>query len=82
MVFLKEKGVATGIYYPIPLHRHSAFREYVLKRQTMKNSEWLSERVLSLPMSPYMTSKQVEYVCNALFEALGSMQDDRSHAKL
>lgn len=49
---LKERGVPTVIYYPNPLHRSPAFAGRADCLGELEHSEWLAERVLSLPMGP------------------------------
>jgi dTDP-4-amino-4,6-dideoxygalactose transaminase/predicted dehydrogenase len=66
----QSAGIATGVYYAKPLHRHRAFREYVLHGQKLENAQWLAERVLSLPLSPYMSQDMVGRVCEVLLGAL------------
>jgi UDP-2-acetamido-2-deoxy-ribo-hexuluronate aminotransferase len=78
MELLRLQGISTGIYYSVPLHKHQAFRDYLLPTQEMKNSEWLADRVLSLPMGPYMGESEVSFVCTVLKEALLSI----NHPKL
>ncbi|KAF2841207.1 pleiotropic regulatory protein DegT/DnrJ/EryC1/StrS [Patellaria atrata CBS 101060] len=67
---LELKGISTGIYYPKPLHRHLAFEKYTVEGQILANSDWLAERILSLPMNPYLKSEQVQYICDSFLEAL------------
>ena len=51
---LKAAGVPTAIYYPRPLNRQTAYRDYPSAPAGLPVSEALSERVLSLPMHPYL----------------------------
>jgi dTDP-4-amino-4,6-dideoxygalactose transaminase len=67
---LKTDGVPTAIYYPQPLHRMRAFAPYA-PAGGLPEAERLSGRVLSLPMHPYMTDEQAEYVCDRLAAARG-----------
>ena len=65
---LKADGVPTAIYYSQPLPQMAAFRTYA-EGQAFPESERLAGRVLSLPMHPYLTDDQAEYVCERLIEA-------------
>jgi dTDP-4-amino-4,6-dideoxygalactose transaminase len=67
---LKADGIPTAIYYPQPLHRMRAFQAYA-PEGGLPEAERLSARVLSLPMHPYMTEAQAEYVADRLVAALG-----------
>lgn len=60
--FLQKKGIETKINYPIPLHKQEASRTINFKKKSLKNTEQLSEKILSLPIYYEMTDKQVEYV--------------------
>lgn len=50
----KEGGVPTVIYYPVPLHRQKAYGGYPSDPAGLSVSDDLSERVISLPMHPYL----------------------------
>lgn len=65
-LFLKEKGVITGLHYPIPLHLQEAYQDLGYKRGDFPKAEASSERILSLPMYPELTEEQISYVCNCL----------------
>lgn len=63
--FLKEKNVETLIHYPIAIQKQKCFEEdFGLK--PLELTEKLSEMVLSLPISPVMNFKEVDYVINAV----------------
>ncbi|HOK38248.1 MAG: DegT/DnrJ/EryC1/StrS family aminotransferase [Bacteroidales bacterium] len=62
--FLTEKGIATGIHYPIPLPFISVYKDsYVNKEILFPNAINFSSRILSLPIFPGMTEEQIKYVC-------------------
>jgi UDP-2-acetamido-2-deoxy-ribo-hexuluronate aminotransferase len=54
MARLKEAGVPTAIYYPIPLHRQRAFANLGYKEGDFPVSEACAARIFSLPMHPYL----------------------------
>jgi dTDP-4-amino-4,6-dideoxygalactose transaminase len=64
--YLGEKGVATGLHYPIPVHLQSCFASLGHRRGDFPISETLSDRCLSLPMFPEMTEDQVHYVADSI----------------
>jgi dTDP-4-amino-4,6-dideoxygalactose transaminase len=66
---LKEDGVPTAIYYPQPLHRMRAFAAYA-PAGGLPATEHLAERVLSLPMHPYLTDEQARYAADRVVAAL------------
>ena len=63
--YLKEKGVETLIKDPIPLHYHKAIG---LRKFHLPYTEQLAKKVLSLPMFPELTTKEVEYVIQCIKE--------------
>jgi dTDP-4-amino-4,6-dideoxygalactose transaminase len=60
--YLKEKGVPTMIYYPMPLHRQPAFEGRVRLGSDLKITEQLCDSVLSLPMHTELEDSQIEYI--------------------
>ena len=66
--FLKEKGIATGIHYPIPVHLQPSMREY--GNVKLEVTEKIAREILSIPMHPQMEREDVEYVANAIKEWL------------
>jgi len=65
---LKEKGISSGIHYPIALPNLKAY-EY-LKHSTNNFSEAskASQEILSLPMFPELDEKQIEYIAESIKE--------------
>lgn len=65
---LKEKGIGSEIYYPIPLHLQSCYRELGHKKGDFPTSERASEEALSLPIYAELTEDQQAYVVQAIGE--------------
>jgi dTDP-4-amino-4,6-dideoxygalactose transaminase len=61
---LKERGIATGIHYPVPCHRQPAI-EY-LNPPALKRTEQAVDEILSLPMSAGHTDAEVDEVVTAV----------------
>ena len=59
---LKQEGVPTAIYYPIPMHLQAAYREHGGGEGSCPVSERLARRVLSLPMHPYLDDATIERI--------------------
>ena len=51
---LKENGIPTAIYYPVPLHLQKAFEALAYQEADFPVSEDFSKRIFSLPMHPYL----------------------------
>ena len=65
---LKEKGIPTMIYYPIPMHKQTAFKGYDFNLDDLQVAESLCERVLSIPMHPYLDDEAIELIASSLRE--------------
>jgi dTDP-4-amino-4,6-dideoxygalactose transaminase len=61
--FLKEKGIGSSVYYPIPLHLQKCFEYLGHKAGDFPVAEKLCKNVLALPMFPELTEGEVNYVC-------------------
>lgn len=67
---LKEQGIPTMVYYPKPMHLQGAFADLGYKKGDFPVAESLCERVLSLPMHPYLNEEDIRFVANAVKAAL------------
>ena len=59
---LKEAGIATGVYYPVPLHLQKVYKDLGYKEGDMPVSEYLSHRTFAIPVYPELTEEQVRYI--------------------
>jgi len=66
---LKQQGVPTAVHYPVPLHLQPAFAELGYKDGDFPVSEAAAQRVISLPMGPYLSESDQQFVANTLIEA-------------
>lgn len=67
---LADKGIATAVYYPLPLHLQPVYRDLGYTCGDFPEAERASREVLSLPMYPGLTPAQIDEVCAALKEAI------------
>jgi dTDP-4-amino-4,6-dideoxygalactose transaminase len=77
---LRERGVGTGVYYPIPVHRQQPFIDLGYGDQSFPVSELLSEEVVSIPVHPGLSDEDVDAVIAAVNETtseLGSHPESR-----
>jgi len=59
---LKEAGIPSAIYYPLPLHLQGAFAHLEYQPHDFPVSESVSGRILSLPMHPYLTEAEQDWI--------------------
>lgn len=63
---LRQKGISTGVYYPLPLHLQEAFSYLDYRPGDLLEAERASREVLSLPIYPGMTGSMVKHVAEVL----------------
>ena len=63
---LGKAGIPTVIYYPTPLHLQPAFADLRYRKGDFPVSESASQRIFSLPMSPYLSDQHIERIIQAL----------------
>ncbi len=66
MEHLAKDGIASGIHYPVPLHKTPALKELGYASQSYPHAETLASRVVSLPAYPGMSEEAVEYVIRSV----------------
>lgn len=66
--YLKDKGVGTEVYYPLPLHLQNCYRDLGYHKGAFPVSERASEEVLSLPIYAELTDAQLSYVVQTIVE--------------
>ena len=59
---LKDKGIPTAVHYPMPLHLQECFQYLGYKEGDFPISEVVSDEIMSLPMNPYITNDEIEYI--------------------
>lgn len=68
--YLEEKGIGTGIHYPVPIHRQEAWRVCGGGELSLPATERAAGEILSLPMYPELTENEIGYVCECIGEFL------------
>ncbi len=63
---LKEKGIGTSVYYPMPLHLQKCFEYLGHKKGDFPVAERICGEILALPMFPELTSDELDYVCDSI----------------
>jgi UDP-2-acetamido-2-deoxy-ribo-hexuluronate aminotransferase len=67
---LADKGIPTMLYYPIPCHKQKAFENRGRVSGSLTNTDWLTPRVLSLPIHTEMQEDQLKYITENVLEHL------------
>jgi dTDP-4-amino-4,6-dideoxygalactose transaminase len=68
---LKAERIPTAIYYPIPLHRQQAYKQYPVGKGGVAVSDRLADEVISLPMHAYLDTLTQDRIINATRRVLG-----------
>ena len=63
---LKEKGIATGVYYPVPLHLQKVYTDLGYKEGDMPVAEYLSHRTIAIPVYPELSEEQIQYIVDSI----------------
>lgn len=66
--YLKEQGIDTMIYYPLPLHLQPVFKNFGYKEGDFPEAEKAAKEVLSLPMYPELKQEEQDYVIEKIIE--------------
>ncbi len=63
---LSEQEIPTAVHYPVPLHLQEAFKGLGYKVEDFPISEEVAEQIMSLPMSPYLSGEQQDFIVEAI----------------
>ncbi len=66
--FLRERGIGTGVYYPLPLHLQPCYSDLGYRKGDFPESEKAATQVLSLPMFPELSDADADLVIEAVRE--------------
>ncbi|NRA11917.1 MAG: DegT/DnrJ/EryC1/StrS family aminotransferase [Crocinitomicaceae bacterium] len=68
--FLAKKDVPSMIYYPVPAHKQKMFEVFGSAETELPVTDWLTHRVLSLPIHTEMEQDQLDHICSSVEEYL------------
>jgi dTDP-4-amino-4,6-dideoxygalactose transaminase len=71
---LKEAGISTEVYYPLPLHLQECFSPVVPRGARFPISEHAAKHVLALPIYPELTAEMIHYVAHTALAACSKLQ--------
>lgn len=64
--WLKDRGVSTGIHYPVPVHRQMALQSFGQSQARLPVTERVVDEILSLPMYAELGDLEIEYIVDSL----------------
>lgn len=73
-MLLKQKGISSGVHYPLPLHLQPAYSYLKYKKGDLSETEKASREILSLPLYPELTAKQIDFICNTLIKIIDKLK--------
>ena len=76
--YLRERGIETGIHYPVPIHLQEAYGYLGYRKGDYPVTEEFAGQILSLPMYPELSVEQTSYVAAAVRDFVGGGDVDRS----
>ncbi|MBI4525266.1 MAG: DegT/DnrJ/EryC1/StrS family aminotransferase [Deltaproteobacteria bacterium] len=72
-IFLQNKGIGTGIYYPVPLHQHAAWKAKGQAEYSLPEAERFSRENLALPVFAELRDEETAYVVSSVKEFFSTL---------
>lgn len=66
--FLAEHKIPSMIYYPVPGHRQDMFAHYETAKVSLNVTDWLTERVISLPIDTELDEEQLNFITTKVLD--------------
>ncbi len=66
--FLSDNNIPSMIYYPVPAHRQEMFAAFGGANYDLEKTDWLTERVISLPIHTEMDEEQLNFITKKVLE--------------
>jgi len=68
--YLKDRGIATAVYYPLPLHLQECYKNLGYQEGDLPAAEKLCQKVLALPIDPELSREQIKHIVKTIREFL------------
>jgi dTDP-4-amino-4,6-dideoxygalactose transaminase len=66
--YLATRNIPSMIYYPVPAHRQMMFEQYNVSNTDLPVTDWLTERVISIPMHTELSEEQLALITTSIQE--------------
>ncbi|MET0391717.1 MAG: DegT/DnrJ/EryC1/StrS family aminotransferase [Chitinophagaceae bacterium] len=76
--FLAGHKVPAMIYYPVPGHRQKMFEQFNVAAQSLSVTDWLTERVISLPIHTELDEEQLGFIAEKILEYLNQHTNNKN----
>lgn len=70
--YLAEHNIPSMIYYPVPAHRQKMFAQFNSSGTNLAVTDWLTERVISLPMHTELDEEQLQRITTKVLEFINA----------
>jgi dTDP-4-amino-4,6-dideoxygalactose transaminase len=70
VAYLAEQKIPSMIYYPVPGHQQQMFAHYETAKVSLPVTDWLTDRVISLPIHTEMDNEQLEFITSKVLESI------------
>ena len=68
VAYLAENNIPAMIYYPVPAHKQNMFAKFGGGAYNLEKTDWLTHRVVSLPMHTELDEEQQDYITKKVLE--------------
>jgi len=68
---LAQQNIPSMIYYPVPAHRQKMFAAFGSETANLPVTDWLTERVISLPIHTEMDEEQLQFIAKTVLDYIG-----------
>ncbi|RYZ29859.1 MAG: DegT/DnrJ/EryC1/StrS family aminotransferase [Chitinophagaceae bacterium] len=66
--YLAARNIPSMIYYPVPAHRQKMFENFNSSATNLTTTDWLTERVISLPMHTELDEEQLQFITSSILD--------------
>jgi dTDP-4-amino-4,6-dideoxygalactose transaminase len=75
ITYLGEKGISTGVYYPVPLHQQTVYQDLGYGKGSLPHAEYLAKRTFALPLYAELPAETIQMIADTI-EGYYTMRSD------